>query len=70
MPKTVQEIFAQACELDPAGRASFVRDACQGDDALRAEVESLLAAHDGAGRFMASPTAEFVEPAETISATV
>ena len=67
MTKNVQEIFAEASELEAAKRASFVRDACHGDDALRAEVESLLAAHDGAGGFMASPTADFIDPAETIS---
>jgi serine/threonine protein kinase len=55
------EIFEQAIELDEEKRASFIRDAC-GDEALRREVESLLAAHDSAGEFLSSPTGELLEP--------
>ncbi len=40
------DIFLEARELDPDARAGFVADACGGDDELRAEVESLLAASD------------------------
>jgi serine/threonine protein kinase/Tfp pilus assembly protein PilF len=38
----VKEIVASALELSPAERPDFVRQACGPDDALRAEVESLL----------------------------
>lgn len=49
------EIFAEALELPPAARAAFVARSCDGDPALRARVEALLAAHDRAGGFMVEP---------------
>jgi tetratricopeptide (TPR) repeat protein/predicted Ser/Thr protein kinase len=39
----VQRIFAGACDLPPAARAAFLAAECGGDEALRAEVETLLA---------------------------
>jgi len=39
----IEEICHEALEHLPDDRAAFVREACAGDDALRAEVESLLA---------------------------
>ncbi|MEW6742458.1 MAG: bifunctional serine/threonine-protein kinase/formylglycine-generating enzyme family protein [Planctomycetota bacterium] len=41
----ITEVFLRACELPPGERAAFLSQACGGDAALRAEVESLLA-HD------------------------
>jgi len=38
----IKEIFASALEQDPSRRAEFLRRACSGDDAVRAELESLL----------------------------
>jgi eukaryotic-like serine/threonine-protein kinase len=43
---------ALACGADE--RASFLADACAGDDTLRREVESLLA-HDGGAAFLSTP---------------
>ncbi|MFO1077284.1 MAG: bifunctional serine/threonine-protein kinase/formylglycine-generating enzyme family protein [Planctomycetota bacterium] len=40
-------IFRRACELPTHERAAFVRAACAGDEALVAEVESMLAWDDG-----------------------
>jgi serine/threonine protein kinase/tRNA (Thr-GGU) A37 N-methylase len=46
-------IFSEAMELtDPAARAAYLHAACAGDTALRRRVEELLAAHQGAGRFL------------------
>ncbi len=46
-------IFAEALDrTDPAARAAYLDDACAGNAALRQRVEALLAAHDGAGRFL------------------
>ena len=46
-------IFTEALErTDPADRAAYLDGACAGDAALRRRVEALLAAHDGAGRFL------------------
>ena len=51
----VKEVLAAALEQEPAGRDAFLRQACQDDGALRAEVESLLAAFDRAGTFVERP---------------
>jgi eukaryotic-like serine/threonine-protein kinase len=51
----VETIFQAALKRDPASRASFLDGACLEDDDLRAEVESLLAAHDDAGSFIHTP---------------
>ena len=42
----VKQIFGSALEVEPAGRAAFVREACGSDQTLFKEVESLLAAHN------------------------
>lgn len=47
----VKEIFDRALAHAPDQRATFVRDACRDDVVLRADVESLLAAHAAAGSF-------------------
>lgn len=56
-PASAESIFADAIEL-PSGEArkDFVAARCGGDPALRDEVESLLRAHDNAGRFLSAPT--------------
>jgi Tol biopolymer transport system component len=51
----VTEIFLAAVATDPERREAFLADACGGDAALLAEVESLLAAHDEAGTFGETP---------------
>jgi serine/threonine protein kinase len=46
-------VFAEALErTDPAARAAYLDAACGDDLALRQRVEALLAAHEGAGRFL------------------
>jgi serine/threonine protein kinase/tetratricopeptide (TPR) repeat protein len=53
----VKELFGAALELEPSQREAFLREACggDGDEGLRAEVESLLAAHDQPGLLSANP---------------
>jgi Tol biopolymer transport system component len=51
----IGELYHAARELDPALRAAFLAHACAGDEALRREVESLLAAEERAGKFIAAP---------------
>ena len=53
----VKEIFAEALATPRGGRRAELNRLCDGDEDLRARVEALLAAHDGAGVFMAEPTA-------------
>ncbi len=50
-----EELFHSALELDGVAREAFLREACAGDVALRAEVERLLSAHVRAGDFIGSP---------------
>lgn len=51
----VKAIFNAAHERAPADRAAFLAEACAGDEALRREVESLLAADEREGDFMNQP---------------
>jgi serine/threonine protein kinase len=52
----VLTIFAAASELPCEQRGDYLNQACAGEPQLRAHVESLLQAHDQAGRFLAEPT--------------
>src|SRR5262245_65613278 len=52
-PNRAEQILAAALTLsDTAERAALVQRECAGDDALRAEVESLLTSHEQAQGFM------------------
>jgi tetratricopeptide (TPR) repeat protein/predicted Ser/Thr protein kinase len=51
----VKALFGVLMDLDPAARAALLDDRCAQDLPLRAEVESLLRAHDTAGDFIATP---------------
>jgi Tol biopolymer transport system component len=48
----IEELYFAAAEREPAARASFLRDACHGDDSLRREVESLLEHHESSEPFL------------------
>ena len=54
----VKEIFNSAITCPPAERSVFISQACFGDDALRSEVESLIASHEEAGSFIDKPAFE------------
>jgi serine/threonine protein kinase/Tol biopolymer transport system component len=54
----VKEIFHSALEREPAERRAFLRDACAGDEPLRQEVETLIAAHEETGSFIDAPAYE------------
>jgi serine/threonine-protein kinase len=56
--QALNRILHDALDRAPAQRAAFVAEACGGDDDVRREVESLLAAHDRAGsEFLERPAA-------------
>jgi eukaryotic-like serine/threonine-protein kinase len=57
---TVDRLFEAALERQPDERASFLREACPDDEALRQDVESLLAHASGAGDFLEGPALELV----------
>ncbi|MHC4218738.1 MAG: serine/threonine protein kinase [Planctomycetota bacterium] len=58
----VEDLLSDALSWSPDERAVRLDEACGGDARLRAEIESLLDAHEQAGAFMAEPS---VEPAVT-----
>jgi eukaryotic-like serine/threonine-protein kinase len=65
-------LFTEAlARTDPADRAAYLDGACAGDAALRRRVEALLAAHDGAGRFLEPDATGVYEniPVETLRGT-
>ncbi|HEY8227376.1 MAG TPA: protein kinase [Pyrinomonadaceae bacterium] len=51
-------VFSEALEHPKQGRKEFVEQACAGDSALRAEVESLLKSYDEAQSFLETPAVE------------
>jgi serine/threonine protein kinase/Tfp pilus assembly protein PilF len=50
--QTIEEIFLAALEQEPEQLSAFLDTACEGDEALRREVEVLLASDERAGRFI------------------
>ena len=54
-PSRVREIFDRVVDLPGGERDGLLDRECAGDGALRESVVSLLAAHDGAGEFLAAP---------------
>jgi serine/threonine protein kinase len=53
-----RNVFDAAVTRQPSERSAFLDEACDGDLALRAEVASLLAAHDRSGDFIERPVFE------------
>ncbi len=48
----IDQLLDAAMDLPPEERSLFLLEACQGDEELRREVESLLDAHDRSGTFI------------------
>jgi|GEM_PF-581246 len=54
-----RDLFLTALDLsDPAERAEYLNQVCAGDAALRSRLDTLLAAHAGAGEFLNRPAVE------------
>ena len=53
----VSEIFHEASALEGEERKRYLNSQCDGDETLRREVESLLAANSDAGSFISEPVA-------------
>jgi serine/threonine protein kinase len=56
--KQVDELLQSALQQPPGGREAFVREACNGDEALEREVLSLLLSEQEAGSFLENPAVE------------
>ena len=64
--KRVEEIYHAATAVPSAARSAFVRDACAGDEALWAELQSLLDHDSNAAAFLETPPV--LHSLETIAA--
>src|SRR5688500_4731956 len=51
----VKEIFYSAIKYQPEQRGLFLSQACEGDEDLRSEVESLIDSHEKEGSFIDEP---------------
>lgn len=58
--KKVNEVFQEAVELEPSEQKAYLEEACVDDDSLLQQVETLLAANDQAGTFIAGNAAKDV----------
>ena len=56
----IDRIFKSAIERTPAERTAFLIEACDNDE-LRAEVESLISAHEQTGAFLDAPAYEVAD---------
>jgi eukaryotic-like serine/threonine-protein kinase len=56
----VERLYHSALEREASQQAAFLEEACAGDEALRREVESLLAQQRQAESFMKTPALEVV----------
>ena len=66
----VARLLDEALELDGAARARFLDRACAGDAALRAELETLVAADAAADRFLETPAVIQVGAADPAPAEI
>ncbi len=64
--KRLDELFHSALDREPHEREAFITGACEGDDELRAELDSMIAHHEQARSFIESPA--YAVAAETIVA--
>ena len=54
----IDHLFHETLACEPGMRGSFLAAACESDEALRVEVESLLSSHEGAGLFIETPAGD------------
>ena len=65
--RKVESIFHEALDAGDSGRAGVLEQSCAGDEALRREVESLLAQHVKGGSFIETPA--FAIPLASVPAS-
>jgi eukaryotic-like serine/threonine-protein kinase len=67
--RRIEEIYHAALERAASEREPFLESACGGDETLRADVERLIAAQDGAGDFLIAPAWEVAASAIVAATT-
>ncbi|SPE56911.1 hypothetical protein SBV1_260006 [Verrucomicrobia bacterium] len=60
----IRQSFSQALERVPATRGPFLEEACKGDPELYDQLESLLGAHERAGRFLRAARIRRMRPTD------
>src|SRR5215831_8800699 len=53
--RLIEEIYHLAVQREASQRAAFLREACNGDEEMSREIESLLAHEEPAEKFMKAP---------------
>ena len=67
----VKQLFQSAVELPDGERSKWIDSACEGDGSLKAEVESLIEAHEQPGSFLDSPAVSLTtQPAADVEYNV
>ena len=61
--KKIEQLYRTTLEYSPSERAAFLTEACDGDNSLRSQVESLLAYKTEAESWIESPTFEIAAKA-------
>ena len=56
----ISDLYHAALERPPEERTAFLKEACEGDEALRQEIESLLRYASAPARFLETPAPEMV----------
>jgi len=54
----IDQLFHSALERDSGERAAFLAQACNGDESLRQEVESLIGSHEQSESFIEAPASD------------
>jgi serine/threonine protein kinase/tetratricopeptide (TPR) repeat protein len=54
----IEKLFHSALERESGERAAFLAQACNGDESLRREVESLIGSHEKSDSFIEAPAAD------------
>src|SRR5262245_41320878 len=65
--RRLKQIFQAAVETPASGRDAYLADACADDHALRAEIESLIAAHEQPGSFLDTPAFDLAATDSTVN---
>jgi len=58
----IEHLYNQALEMEESQRPAFLREACAGDDALRHDVEGLLAEEPNVASFLENPALREIVP--------
>ena len=65
--RQIKSILQSSLEHEPAQRPAFLSAACQGDQALEAEILSLISAHENVGSFIEDSA--FIALADTLTSS-